>query len=304
MSAGTLTAPASERSALTTLARYETIRLARHPLFIVGTLLWALVVVTYVSDQNYGDAAYDLTRERPNTSLDSPVAPAFMIGLLGLLAMNRVTSSSGRLGDALEAGPVTEVRRTLALCLACLLPAAVGLAGCAYVFYAWMTDPPIYALGWGEYSDAELAAMLAAGVLACVGGPLLGVLVARWWPWPTAAAVTSVLLVLWAALSMLPGTTLPLSLLHHSSPFALVTGYVDSGHWHEGGSLFVRLGYLTGLCLLAVLGAVAHGTESASRRRMARWVVATAAVTVALLLLAVVIGPETYYVEDAPWPLQ
>lgn len=304
MSAGTLTAPTSERATLATLARHETMRLARHPLFLVGTLLWVFVLVTYMSDPSYGDAAYDLTGESPNTSLDTPVAPAFLIGLLGLLAMNRITSSSGRLGDALEAAPVPEVRRTLALCLACLLPAAVGLAGSVYIFYAWMTDPPIYALGWSEYSDAELAASLAAGALACLGGPLLGVLVARWWRWPTAAAVTSVLLVLWAALSMVPGKTLPLLLLHHSSPFALVTGYSGAGHWHEGGNLFIRLAYLTGLCVLAALGAVAHGTEGESRRRMARWVTGTAAVTVALLLLAVVIGPESYYVEDPTWPLR
>ena len=59
--------------------------------------------------------------------------------------------------------------------------------------------------------------------------------------------MTSVLLVLWAALSMMPGKTLPLLLVHHSSPFALVTGYADPNHWHEGGDLFLRLGYLTGL---------------------------------------------------------
>lgn len=304
MSAGALAAQVAERATLTTLARYEALRVARHPLFIVGTLLWVFVLATYVSDAAYGDAAYDLTQERPNTSLDSPVAPAFMIGLLGLVVMNRITSSSGRLGGTLEAAPVSEVRRTLALCLACLLPAAVGFAGSAYIFYVWMTDPPIYALGWNEYSDAELAANLAAGALACLGGPLLGVVVARWWRWPTAAAVTSVLLVLWAALSMMPGKTLPLLLVHHSSPFALVTGYADPNHWHEGGDLFLRLGYLTGLCALAALGAVAHGTEGEARRRVARWVIGTAVVTVVLLLLTVMVGPESYYVVDPTWPLQ
>lgn len=302
MSTGTLTATVSERATLANLARYETVRLARHPLMIVGTLLWVFVLATYVSDPAYGHAGYDLTQDRPNTSLDSPVAPAFMIGLLGLIAMNRITSSSGRVGGALEAAPVPEVRRTLALCLACLLPTAIGLAGSAYIFYVWMTDPPVYALGWTEYSDAELAAHLAAGVLACLGGPLLGILVARWWRWPTAAAVTTVLLVLWAALSMIPGKTVLLSLLHHSSPFALVTGYADPGHWHEGGNLFLRLGYLTGLCALAALGAVAHGTEGAARHRIALWVIGTAIATAGLLLLTVLTGPQSYYVEDPAWP--
>jgi hypothetical protein len=300
----TRTAPVSDRATLASLARYETLRIARHPLMVTGTVLWVFLLATYVSDPAYGGAGYDLTQDRPNTSLDTPVAPAFLIGLLGLLAMNRITSSSGRVGDALEAAPVPEVRRTLALCVACLVPGAIGLAGSAYVFYVWMTDPPIYAIGWNEYSDAALAANLAAGVLACVGGPLLGVLVARWWRWPTAAAVTSVLLVLWAALSMIPGTTVLLSLLHHSSPFALVTGYAEPGHWHEGGNLFLRLGYLAGLCALAALGAVAHGTEGESRRRTARWVVAAAVVTAGLLVLTVVTGPESFYVEDPTWPLR
>jgi hypothetical protein len=301
----TATAVAPQRPALPTVARYETVRLARHPLFIVGTLLWLFVLATYVSDDAYGHAGYDLTNpDRPNTSLDTPVAPAFLIGLLGMIAMNRIASSAGRVGEALDAAPVSEVRRTLALCLACLLPAAVGLVGCAYIFYVWMTDPPIYALGWNEYSDAQLAASLAAAVFACLGGPLLGVLVARWWRWPTAGAVTAVLLVLWSALSMLPGKTFLLSLLHHSSPFALVIGYAEPNHWQEGGNLFLRLGYLAGLCALAALGAVAHGTEGETRHRMARWVTGTAAVTVALLVLAVLIGPESYFVDDPTWPLQ
>lgn len=304
MTTETASAPVSERATLATLARYETLRLARHPLFVVGVLLFLIVLATYASADGYGDAGYDLTGDRPDTSLDVPVAPAFLIGLVGLIATNRLTSSAGRAGDALEAAPVPEWRRTVALCLACLLPAAVGLAGSAYIFYVWMTDPPIYALGWEEYTDAELAANLAAGVLACLGGPLLGVLVARWWRWPTAGAVTSVLLVLWAALAMIPGTSLLLSLLHLSSPFALVTGYAEPNHWHEGGNLFLRLGYLTGLCLLAALGAVAHGTEGAARRRMARWVVGVAAVTVAALLLSVLTGPEGYYADDPTWPLR
>jgi hypothetical protein len=167
-----------------------------------------------------------------------------------------------------------------------------------------MTDPPIYALGWDEYTNAELAANLAAGVLACLGGPLLGVLVARWWRWPTAGAVTSVLLVLWAALAMIPGTTFWLSLLHLSSPFALVTGYAEPEHWHEGGNLLLRLGYLAGLCLLAALGAVAHGTEGASRRRMARWVLVVAGGTLALLVLSVVTGPGGYYADNPAWQLR
>jgi hypothetical protein len=295
---------ASERATLMTLARYEAIRLMRHPLFIVAVLLWVSVLATYHSDQAYGNAGYDLTGDRPNTSLDTPVAPAFLIGLLGLIAMNRITSSAGRTGEAIESVPVEESRRTLALCLACLVPFAVGLAGSAYVLIVWMTDPPIYAMGWAEYSDAELAAILGAGAVACLGGPLLGVLVARWWRWPTAGAVTSVLLTMWSALSMLPGRSFPPALVHLAAPFALSISYTGSDHWHEGGDLFLRLGYLVGLCALTALVACGHGTEGQSRRRLLRWLIVTGAVTVALLLLSVVIGPDGYHVEDPSWPLR
>jgi len=85
---------------------------------------------------------------------------------------------------------------------------------------------------------------------------------------------------------------------------AAAAGYADPNHWHEGGDLFLRLGYLTGLCALAALGAVAHGTEGEARRRVARWVIGTAVVTVVLLLLTVMVGPESYYVVDPTWPLQ
>jgi len=218
--------------------------------------------------------------------------------------MNRIASSSGRTGEAIESVPVPESRRTLALCLACLVPFAVGLVGSAYIFFVWMTDPPIYAMGWAEFSDAERAAILAAGAVACLGGPLVGVLVARWWRWPTAAAVTCVILVLWSALSMLPAKTLPLWLLHAAAPFALPIAYTGSNHWHQGGDLALRLGYLIGLCALTALVACGHGMEGRSRQRLLRWTIITATITISLLLLSVFAGPDGYHAEDPQWPLQ
>ena len=66
----------------------------------------------------------------------------------------------------------------------------IALVGATYVFLFWMFDPPVQSISWGEFTDLELAAIMACGVLAAIGGPLLGVLTARWWRWPTAAAVT------------------------------------------------------------------------------------------------------------------
>ena len=290
------------RSTLATMTRYEAVRYLRHPLTLVGLVLWVFVLATYRSDDAYGHAGYDLTGDPPNTSLDTPVATAFLIGLLGLIAMNRITSSSGRAAETLDSVPVAESRRTLALCLACLVPFAIGLAGSAYLYGVWLSDPPVYAIGWGEYSDTELAAILGSGAVACLGGPLLGVLVARWWRWPTAGAVTSVLLVIWAALSMLPGRTAPVALLHLAAPFALPVAYTGSDHWHQGGDLVLRLGYMAGLSAVAALVACGHGAEGRMRRLMLRWLVGIAAMTIALLLLSYLVGPDGYQVDDPPWP--
>ena len=105
--------------------------------------------------------------------------------------MNRITSSAGRAGEVLRAAPVAESRRTLALCLACLVPGSDRPGGSDVRLPVLDVRPAGAEISWGEFTDPELAAIMACGVLAAVGGPLLGVLTARWWRWPTAAAVTA-----------------------------------------------------------------------------------------------------------------
>ena len=117
-------APATEvdeRRVLWMLARYESLRLLRHPLFVLAVLLFVAVAVTTPLSE-YANADYQTTADGPETNLDWPVLPAFALGLGGLIAMNRITSSAGRAGDVLRSSPVAEYRRTLALCLACLVP--------------------------------------------------------------------------------------------------------------------------------------------------------------------------------------
>jgi hypothetical protein len=285
-------------SSLRALAWRETVRLARQPLFALATLafLWFAASAPFTG---YADADYPASG-MPQTNLDWPLTPAFFLGLGGLLAANRLVTSTRRAGEVLGAAPVSEPRRTLALCLACLLPAAIALAGSAYVFAFWMVNPPVNSVSWGELSTAELVAVQAAGVLAALGGPLLGVLVGRWWRWPTAAAVTSVVLVVWAIGSIAPldDSNPLLRLLHHSTPFTLIASVTETSAWHFGGSLAWRVVYLAGLCALGVLVACAHGMDAPARRRLAPWVVGTLAVTLAALGLAAFAGDPGHY---APW---
>ena len=286
-----------ERRVLCMLARYESLRLLRHPLFVLAVLLFVAVAVTTPLSE-YANADYQTTADGPETNLDWPVLPAFTLGLGGLIAMNRITSSVGRAGDVLRSSPVAESRRSLALCLACLVPGVIALVGATYVLLFWMFDPPVKSISWGEFTDPELAAIMACGVLAAIGGPLLGVLTARWWRWPTAAAVTCVLLILWSVSSLAPDKHWLLTLNHAASPFTLVASNGEDYSWHMGGSWLWRATYLAGLCLLAAISACAHGTEGGQRRRLARAATVVAVVTAGCLLLAAFAGTGGYYAWD------
>ena len=286
-----------ERRALWTVARYEALRLVRHPVFLVAALLFTYGTLSTPFNE-YANAAHDAPPHGEFSNLDYPVQAAFLLGLGGLIAMNRITSSSGRSGEVLDAAPMSEPRRTLALCLACLVPAGLALLGAGYVFVFWMTDPPVHTENWGEFSTAELAAIMACGALAALGGSLLGVLTARWWRWPTAAAVTVVLLIIWTIAGLFGDTNSLLRLNHMATPFTLVSSNGDEWSWHLGGSWLWRVPYLAGLCALAVIAACAHGSRGELRRRQVRWAIALGVLTLAALLIGTLTGPEGYYRWD------
>ncbi len=293
--AGTPARPTPRSPTLAALVRLETTRLARHPLFVLGALLFVVLEATSPFGQ-YADESYDLS-DGTQTMLDWPVLPAFTLGLAGLIAMNRLTTSAARTGDVLQAVPVDERRRTTALCLAATLPAALALLGASVELSLWRLNPPVNSISWGEFTGAELVAIVLAGVLAALGGPLVGVLVARWWRWPLAAAVVSVSLVLWSLLSInvLDDDSRWQTASHMASPFTLVAANFADRSWHFGGGYGWRVVYLAGLCLLAALGAIGHGTEGAGRRRLLRWILGVAVLTLAALVLSAATGPEGYW---------
>jgi len=288
----------AESDVVRSIARVEVRRLLHQPVFIVAALLFLVVAVT-TPFTSYADADYDLARRGAQTNLDWPVLPAFFLGLGSLIAMNRVTSSASRAGDVVEAVPATKLQRSLALCLVCLVPAALALAGAVYVFAFWMVDPPVQSVGWGELTTTQLASLMLQGVLAALGGPLLGVAVARWWRWPTAGAITAVGLVLWSVLgSVFRDTSWWASLIHQSSPFALASYNTENATWTQGGSHHWRVTYLAALCVLAAVAACAHGTTGEQRQRLVRVSLVVAGLTVVLLGLSALTGPEGHY---GPW---
>lgn len=285
----------STTPALRSLVRYETARLARHPVFVLGAL-WLVVIQGTSYFMEYADEDYDLS-QGSETMLDWPVLPAFMLGLAGLIAMNRLTTSSARAGEVIGAVPVSAQRRTLALCLAATLPAGLALLAAMSELMMWSINPPVNSISWGEFTDAEIVAIMAAGVLAALGGPLLGILVARWWRWPLAAAVVSVSLILWSLLSInvLDDDNRWQTVNHMASPFTLVAANFADRSWHFGGSYGWRVAYLACLCALAVLGAIARDAEGDGRRRLLRWILVTLALAVVTLVLSAATGPEGYW---------
>ena len=105
-----------------TLAGVEARRYARHPLFLAGARCWWLhglgvqgpVAKTTRTQHGLGDAAF---------------LPAFFLGLLGVYRRGPADPVDGPVRRAGRGAPTDGVARTAALCLACLVPGAVALAG-------------------------------------------------------------------------------------------------------------------------------------------------------------------------------
>lgn len=169
----------SPRSTLGTLAVIEARRYARHPLFLVGTLIVAAVSAT--------------GPDRDTSSLFHAVVPAAATGLVGIVVMWMLTRRSDAVCRAAGVVPVGERTRTAALAWASVVPFTVGLAWWVWAMVAYEVQPPTpdgFPFGPADNAGWVGAVLFALGPLACVGGPLLGLLVARWTTGRGAPAIT------------------------------------------------------------------------------------------------------------------
>jgi hypothetical protein len=271
---------------LRTLAWVEAGRWARHPLFLLGTALLAWSAVA-ISD--------DLDPTFP----DFKVAPAFFLGLLGVFVGYQLSRSMARSTDAVDAAPADGALRSAALCLACLVPGAVGLIWVAWLYLASAVTPATdSAIG-----TADRIAILLAGAVATVGGPLFGVLVGRWTSFPFAGLVAAVLLVGLtslgnvATLGQIAAVGETASRLEHlvrlAAPFAF---WISADHTHQddamvGGSPWWHLAYIVLLCCLAVTAAMVHDATHDRRARLWRVLVVLGVLAVGCLALAVAADP-------------
>jgi hypothetical protein len=278
-------APPARSVALRSLAALEARRYVRSPLFLIGVglLVWTTIVST-------GDLTKNAATADPG---DLDILPAFCLGLIGVLVGHQLTRSLDGSTEALGGSPSDGVRRTAALCLACLVPGVVALCWVGWIYLALaVEDVPLST----AISPGARAAMLLSGVVCSVGGPLFGVLVARWVRFAGSALVAVVVLAGWTLLGT-GSLALPPSragtLLHSSAP---LTNWVsaDGPHapaWVAGGSPGWYLGYQALLCGLAVAAASLPGTTGPRRGRVLRVLGSLAVGAVVCLALAVLPDP-------------
>jgi hypothetical protein len=206
------------------------------------------------------------------SAVEGLVFPVFLLGVFGFVVAHRLTTSLRRSGDLADTSPTGQQRRTIALCLACLVPMAAGVATIAalIVFGAvWPPEsmPPGQRVAWFGHEPTidMLAALVAAVPLAALGGSLLGVAVARWAPFRGSALLGVVILVVGAAF----GDGLPTPWFTISPWFNFMDGEYSDGQYHTtwlrgGVEPLWSCGYYAALCGLAVVAALLR--DNANRR--------------------------------------
>jgi hypothetical protein len=168
--------PTAERQVLTALARIHARRFLRHPLYLLGVLLLASGLVQAYRSPDSAGVHWD----------EIGLSTSMFLGIPGLIVAYRLTVTEEKAIAVLPSAPSDQRVRTLALCLACLVP-AVTIA-VFFVLYAVVNQlspggledpyslrPADGTIGWAGY-----VAHLAEVVVAGLGGPLLGVVTARW----------------------------------------------------------------------------------------------------------------------------
>jgi hypothetical protein len=190
------TVPA-ERSRILALARADARRYARHPLFLLPCAVVLVAMVAQLVQRSGGGT----------DPMIATMTTAFLLGVFGFVVAHRLTTSLLRSPELAATVPVGRQQRTLALCLACFVPFAVGIFTAGFMIVTAMIWPPdgepssVPVAWFGDYPAGDvLAILLAMGPLATLGGPLLGVAVARWAPFRGSALLGVVVLVVATAI--------------------------------------------------------------------------------------------------------
>ena len=279
----TVTRPAATSTmSLLALARLEARRFARHPAFLAGVALlgWGL---------------WAGLNHKSTDAYSTGVEPAFLVGVFGMVVAFRLTQSTRRSSEALNSAPTPAPVRTAALCIACLVPAAVGGLSLVAIL---TVDHVQGSWAYGTFGTGDRFAIFAGQtVVACLGGPLLGVAAGRWLRFPGAAILLVVSVVGWVTvangLSTNSQNGTPQLLFRLFSPFAFFTTIdtrpdVRVECWR--GSPWWYLVWLLVLCALAAVAAMLRGADEPARATLLRIFGALLVVAVVAYVLAVTGG--------------
>lgn len=169
---------------LRTLGLIEVRRYAAHPLFLAGVLGTTVICA--------------LGPDPDTSSMLQAIVPAAAIGLVGIVVMWLLAQRSDTAAHAAGAVPVPEVTRTAALAIACLVPFTAGVAWWVWAMVTYSVHPPTpqgFPFGAADDTSWVGAVLFGLGPMACLGGPLLGLLVARWTTGRAAPAITVIAVV-------------------------------------------------------------------------------------------------------------
>jgi hypothetical protein len=221
---------------LLALARREARRLLRHPVvWLVPVIVAPAMGADLISASASAGYWYNV--------IFSTIA--FLGPVMVLFAANMVASGERRVRaqEMLGVTPMTDVRRTLAMCLGIALAlsgiGAVGAVAMSLIDNRVDSIPADELLTAGEL--AQLPLILA-------GGGLLGVLAARWLRFPGGALITFIVFVL-GALNVFPRFDTGAWLMWWSTTTTFERSAVAGNPW-------LHAGYLAGLCACAVVAAV------------------------------------------------
>lgn len=277
-------------SVLRELAFQEIRRYATHPLFLLG-----LVLVT---------AATATGPDEYTSSLGHDIVPSTGFGVLGLLVMGSLVRSSDKAAASAGVVAASERTRTLALASAVVVPLAASLLWFTWAVWAYTSHPPTpNGLPFGGVGASwSYSVLFAVGVLASVGGPLLGLLVGRFLNFRGAAPMAAAVLVLFTI--VMQGLIEPLRYIRVFAPWTRFGGPYGAEGDNDRQVIFTGspqwyVAYLVALCVLGVILALLHDRE-APRRRMLLGFAIVGVVALVLGTLAMTQGVQELMVNPLP----
>jgi hypothetical protein len=221
------------------------------------------------------------------------------IGVFGIGVMTGMVRRSDHLAAAAGAAATSERERTLALASAVVVPATAG-------FVFWVVEVLGFYIQGHDVPNAYdgvsgahvLAFSFGQGVMASIGGPVLGLVAARYLRFRGLGALLSVVMI--TVTIMMQGifvSTLSWRIVWVWTQWAAPTsldGDTLGGEDAFGlfpGSPFLWVGYLAALCILGVLAALYHDPES-DRRAYRTAIVTVAAVAAVFAVLSIAFGVD------------